>query len=415
MRRAGNERRNAASSSRQPRFLILSQRLLASVLTILFVGICVMNVYLVSYNLPHPSDHEEMMSPATFPGGGKASLHRPSASKMAMTVRTIEKTMARNSSTLATSTVAMSGEQKIIQHFRNAHVKLKSEDLRRLPTWDQIENLFGNHEVVLGLDRCEEFRKNVPPLERMLGAAGMFNSGTNLVTRLMKENCVIPERKEFYGEKATKEMYGIRWQVPWGKHTPAMFKYNHTAPKNEMVNKDSCLPIVTIRNPYNWMSSMCRVSYTARWQHRICPHLVDSKSGNPIQVDVKLAEQWLNFTSLAHLWNDWYAQYERDASYPFVIVRFEDLIFRQYETTKSLCNCAGGVVPSEKTFKFIVNSAKIGPGHGSDRTGMLDAWIKYGKPMDAKAGFSDVDFRASIDFLSKSLMQKLGYKYPPEQ
>lgn len=31
----------------------------------------------------------------------------------------------------------------------------------------------------------------------------------------MKENCVIPERFEMYGPKASKEQYGIRWQCPW--------------------------------------------------------------------------------------------------------------------------------------------------------------------------------------------------------
>lgn len=68
---------------------------------------------------------------------------------------------------------------------------------------------------------------------------------------------------------------------------------------------------------------MCRHPYTARWATHemgklgeICPHLVNSKTGEKIPVEVKLAEQWLNFESLAHLWNEWYAQYERDANYP---------------------------------------------------------------------------------------------------
>lgn len=141
----------------------------------------------------------------------------------------------------------------------------------------------------------------------------------------MKENCVIPERFNKWGPNGSKEDYGIRWQCPWGKHTPAMFKYNHSAPKNENVTKDDCLPVVTVRNPFDWMSSMCRLPYTAKWDRHerwkpgeICPHLVHTSDPEnaPVEVVVKLAEQLLRFDSLAHLWNEWYAQYERDATYP---------------------------------------------------------------------------------------------------
>ena len=142
-----------------------------------------------------------------------------------------------------------------------------------------------------------------------------------------------------------------------------------------------------------------------------------SEKKMPVELRVKLAEQWLFFDSLAHLWNEWYAQYWRDADFPFLIVRFEDLIFRQYNTTKIICECAGGKVNSQSNFKYIVNSAKQGPGHGKkeERTGMIDAWIKYGKPQEVKAGFSDIDWEASLEFLSHDLMEKMGYRFPPSE
>ncbi|KAL9179356.1 hypothetical protein ACHAXT_008646 [Thalassiosira profunda] len=329
-------------------------------------------------------------------------------------------------------------DDQVLEYFRQAGVEPDDASLRRLPTWAQIEALIGGAPVVYGLDRCEDYRDAVPPLRRMLGVSGMFNSGTNLVRmhlhamRLMKENCVIPERYQEWGPEATKEQWGIRWQVPWGKHTPAKFKYAHTAPKNENVTKDDCLPIVTVRNPYNWMRSMCKLPYTARWSMqergkpgqgtlKICPHLVytgsTSEKKAPVEVKAKLAEQWLTYDSLAHLWNQWYAEYWRDADFPFLIVRFEDLIFRQFDTTKILCNCAGGEVKSRSSFKYIVNSAKQGPGHGkkSERTGMVDAWVRYGTPPEPKAGFSDLDWEASLEFLSREFMEKMGYHYPPSE
>jgi len=121
----------------------------------------------------------------------------------------------------------------IIEYFKLAGVELDDESIKLLPTWSQIQSIIGDEPVIFGLERCEEYRNNIPPLRRMLGAAGMFNSGTNLATRLMKDNCAIPERQNeairLYDQRhITKEMLGIRWQVPWGKHTPVNFKYIHT-------------------------------------------------------------------------------------------------------------------------------------------------------------------------------------------
>lgn len=213
-----------------------------------------------------------------------------------------------------------------------------------------------------------------------------------------------------------------------GKHTPAKFKYAHTAPLNENITKDDCLPIVTVRNPFDWMKSMCDHPYTATWEiqergkpGKICPHLAYTSSTSdkkvPVELSAKLADHYLHFDSLAHLWNEWYAEYWKDANFPFLIVRLEDLVLRQYETTKILCNCAGGVVPPKEIFKYIVNSAKQGPGHGKkdERTGMVDAWMKFAKPPDAKAGFSDMDWEASLEFLSHELMEKLNYRFPPSE
>eukprot|EP00804_Cyclotella_cryptica_P006973 CCRYP_007099-RB/>CCRYP_007099-RB protein AED:0.31 eAED:0.31 QI:230/1/1/1/1/1/2/791/345 len=242
------------------------------------------------------------------------------------------------------SSESTSTKNVVLEYFKEARVILRDGDLQNLPTWSQIESIIGKRPVILGLDRCEIYRSKVPPLRRMLGASGMFNSGTNLVTRLLKENCVIPERFDYYGPGSSKEKYGIRWQVPWGKHTAAKLKYNYSAPLSENITKDDALPIVTVRNPYDWMRSMCQHSYTAEWsknekgprKKQICPHLVYTNSTSeekwPVEVTVKLANQYLTFTSLAHLWNEWYAQYEQDADYPvsFDFISLTDIACRNF-------------------------------------------------------------------------------------
>jgi hypothetical protein len=81
-----------------------------------------------------------------------------------------------------TSSESKSTKNAVLEYFNEARVKLHEGDLQSLPTWSQIESIIGKEPVILGFDRCEIYRRQVSPLKRMLGASGMFNSGTNLVS-----------------------------------------------------------------------------------------------------------------------------------------------------------------------------------------------------------------------------------------
>ena len=106
------------------------------------------------------------------------------------------------------------GKEPILRVFADAGIPpLNDTVIQQLPTWNEIVQLVGAHPVVGGLDTCDAFKQNVPAVERMLGSSGMFNTGTNLVTHLLKNNCRIPERVEKYGPDASREAYGMRWQV----------------------------------------------------------------------------------------------------------------------------------------------------------------------------------------------------------
>lgn len=326
----------------------------------------------------------------------------------------------------ATSYASLSNDEdveNIVNVFRDAGVELDEDTLRTLPSWSTIVSNIGIAPKIYGLDSCTRFREQIPALERNVGSCGMFNSGTNLVTRLLKENCIIPERVDFYGWEDTfdkwqmgpHDAHGMRWQVPWGKHTAARYRNLHSTKHAVDVEKDSLLPVVTIRHPYAWMKSMCHNSYTAKWAHssKSCPHLLtDESSMTPTSLTVKYGDHEDAFDSLAHLWNGWYNQYRKEASYPFVMIRFEDLIFHTKNVTTQICHCAGGEIRSDRPFFYIVESAKQGPGHGKDRTGMVQAWIKYGNPMTPRADFSASDSKAAKAFLDSDLMNIFGYKHP---
>ena len=315
------------------------------------------------------------------------------------------------------------GKQHILDLFKEAKVEVTPQIEAELPKWSQVQEVVGSHPYLLGLEHCSKFRDEVPPLERMLGSAGMFNTGTNLVTHLLKQNCEIPERRAKMGPHQSKESYGMRWQVPWGKHTPAKFRTEHATEKAAAsgIRKEYILPVVTIRNPYTWFNSMCKNGYTAQWDGRgkksleqmNCPKL-KKKDGKWNPVTVKYNQRQDAHASLAHLWNDWYGYYINQQEFPYVVIRMEDLIFYPQETITAVCECAGGKIRKDQdAFTFITESAKAdSPGHDTS-TGMSAAWIKYSQKPKAKGGYTLEDYEAAKEALNQTLMDGLGYNHPP--
>jgi len=326
------------------------------------------------------------------------------------------------------------GEKSVSDWMKeNADLNLTPEMVAQLPTWSQVREVVGSAPVILGLDSCPRYREIVPALERMLGPAGIFNTGTNLVTHLLKKNCEIPERREASGPNQSKESYGMRWQVPWGKHTPAKFRKLHSTKLAAAIKKEYVLPVVAIRHPYSWFGSMCKNGYTAKWSHTKtkregdgkplnCPNLKQGNAPNapwnPVTVTYAEKREDHHF-SLAHLWNEWYSYYlDLEArgggdDFPYLVIRLEDLIFYPQETTRQVCECAGGKIRDDQTFQLITDSAK-GDSQGHDHsTGIFEAWIKYSKPnTKERHGFSEVDYTNAINALNGTLMEAMGYKHP---
>jgi hypothetical protein len=234
----------------------------------------------------------------------------------------------------------------------------------------------------------------------------------------LKQNCEIPERRQKMGPHQSKESYGMRWQVPWGKHTPASFRDAHSTQKAMTINKEWILPVVTLRNPYTWFRSTCKNPYTANWKHKRqdsgdCPALKDLNTGRWNNVTVRFGAGEDYHKSVAHLWNDWYSYYIKEAKFPWAAIRMEDLVFYPKETIRAVCECAGGKIRTDQAFVFIVDSAKAdSPGHDAS-TGIYAAWIKYSKRPPPKFGFSDADYQAAKEALDPSLMSAFGYQHPP--
>ncbi|KAL9184105.1 hypothetical protein ACHAXT_002191 [Thalassiosira profunda] len=288
----------------------------------------------------------------------------------------------------------------------------------QLPTWDDVVALYGEKPIIYGLETCEPYRESVPPEDRMVGPAGIFNTGTNLLFQLVKENCDIKEAQHSTTHKEPKRN-GVRWQAPWGKHNPPSNHRGKNVAKmwGADIIQENFFPVVTIKDPYGWMGSMCRHHYSAFWDHgdngQNCPNLVSKKVAGdaPTEVVTRFAKGWVTYESLIDMWNKWYLEYE-EQQFPLLRVRFEDLLFHGKEVTKTICECVGGV--SKKRFKYIEESAKENgmPIH-KGANGLVKALLQYGSAEKRLAGFTDRDRIYASRALSAELMQRFGYAAPP--
>ena len=107
-------------------------------------------------------------------------------------------------------------DEHIVKILTAANIQLDEELASQLPTWDDIVSMYGDKPIIYGLETCQTYRDTVLPADRMLGPAGIFNTGTNLLFELMKGNCNIKEAKTSTTHREPKRN-GMRFQPPWGK------------------------------------------------------------------------------------------------------------------------------------------------------------------------------------------------------
>lgn len=157
-------------------------------------------------------------------------------------------------------------KERILQLIKNnAGLNLLSEKTyEQLPRWSQVTEMYGAQPKLVGLEQCQAFQEDGDLADKFLAVAGCFNSGTNLLAKALTANCVLKKRQAKYGVTSR----GVRWQVPYGKHSPPKdeeFRNSHVAKKSEGVVAKDVLPAVMIRDPFRWLQSMCSHHYTSRW------------------------------------------------------------------------------------------------------------------------------------------------------
>jgi len=223
-------------------------------------------------------------------------------------------------------------------------------------------------------------------------------------------------------DRRSLQVQGIRWQVPWGKHSPVSLRGINVAATETrrkhgiLKNQTHVFPVVVIKDPFFWMSSMCRHPYSAFWKRSSnCPNLVPKaynmkfvEGPSGVNVKVQYADKERKYTSLAHLWNEWYADWV-DVKFPRIIIRYEDLLFHPETVLEKICTCAGGLMNDK--FTFVGKSAKEGGSHlGS--SGLVKALTTYASSTMRLQPFEDPDIEYALSNIRTDIMDDFHYSVP---
>jgi hypothetical protein len=184
--------------------------------------------------------------------------------------------------------------------------------------------------------------------------------------------------------------------------------------------------VVLVRDPYRWMDSMCKIPYEIVWEkdERHCPNLVFPLTSTwhddlpsvyvrhwlPQQAqDALRPMKEIGYRSLAHLWSEWNREYV-EASFPRLIIRFEDTIFHAEQVFQAVSDCVGLPQTPDHPFQRQVESAKDEKTQLS--AGLLVALAKNGKARGRLSRMLVEDIEYAQKYLDADLMRLFGYKHP---
>ncbi len=314
-------------------------------------------------------------------------------------------------------------KQRFIDILTNAGEVVTEDIEAKLPTWGEVKDLYGSQPVIMGLDTCQAYQNNpnIAPADRSIGIAGLMNTGTHMLHKVLQGSCQMPDRKfdvndgDFQSEEGDNDKHrqenenalkflmdrkddlesGIMFDVPWNKHAPEYFRSNNMLydARRRVIQNEHVLPIVVVKDPYHWFNSMCRHPYIVKFpgwnKHKHCPLFVPNdndsdgtksisrliSSGKPASVKIRRRDENDEmYNSLAHYWNEWNDAYVQAKTYPRIIVRYEDLLVHLHETVTKICECAGGKVTTDH-IQHVKGAAKT-TGHTNQR-GLASALIHY--------------------------------------
>ena len=375
-----------------------------------------------------------------------------------------------NSPVISPST-KLGDKDYLVQILRKAGVKITTNVFKQLPTRTNFTAMYGSRPIIIGTETCSKFRDSTDPQYAFIGPAGCYNTGTNLLYKLLHQYCKMPQRKPppsttlddlATNQNMTKRVRnllkeslttGILDDVPWDKHAPANWRSTYRPFFRNVtdIRYENVLPVVTIKDPYFWMDSMCRHPYDATWRrgaggkcfsfttelrrmNGLRGRSIDQersaipgrtkkrnrgrlKDGNHLYIGYHLRNPDLKrgvwYDNIIGLWNSFYMDY-MNLSSPHLLIRYEDLLLHTETVMTEVCNCAGGeVINNENGIHLEEEPAKDPKLHGMS-SGLVSAILKYGNPTHRTKLFTENSLHYMKDHLNSETMKAFSYSYPPD-
>lgn len=266
---------------------------------------------------------------------------------------------------------------------------------------------------------------------------------------------------------------GIFDDAPWGKHSPVSWRDDESYRPDEFkinqvfrnIQSKNVFPIVMIKDPYSWMGSMCRHNYGSQWlrsphsclnlneeydRYDVVHDLTDPNrkirgKRNPLLssslssrggikfnapqekkkkqrvgliVEYSAAAddgRWrreVQYENLVDLWNIFYNDYV-NATFPRLIVRYEDLLLHADQVIPQVCDCVGGtLVNTEKNGIALSKDSVKDKRLFGETSNLVESLTRYGSSKLRIADFSKGDLVYTNDAISKELMEMFGYTFP---
>lgn len=204
-----NDRRRRRNGHKQPRPGIEIRKIMTPVAKVLLFGV-LLSLIDILYIIKHLEETETSQGEAIAAAG--KSPNNSQQSHISEHIKTITKKEGKETK----STEELIAEREpIIKLITDAGIVFDpvadADLIGELPKWADVVEMYGPKPVIYGLKEgnCQRFQAQTDQGDHLIGTAGIFNTGTNLLSELLVQNCMMPKRMAKHGQTSR----GIRWQV----------------------------------------------------------------------------------------------------------------------------------------------------------------------------------------------------------
>lgn len=247
---------------------------------------------------------------------------------------------------------------------------------------------------------------------RSVHVMGHFNTGTNLLTELMKKNfpnTYIREGSAFDRFFAGRNLWG--GSCDFWKHTSLSLlkdQHHHTLDACSTLHIDG---VAMIRNPLAWISSMRRKPYDLSacvtgddWLTRPCSYPTCT-GALCMHRDLSMLSG-VEYSSLEAIWNSWTQDYEKVDEFGFergLFVRYEDLIIDAEKELSTIADVLGADMLTE----FQLVDEPVSPHTYAENA--TAAAIKKLQTKSYLQDFTEQELQEACSRLDQDLMLRHGY------